>query len=350
MRRIWFLLSFFCFMLHAYSQIPPGYYDQAYGKYEQELKTALFEIISDGHTSNTYSSLWEHFQRTDKSPADRVWDMYSTCNFEFVTDQCGNYSAECDCYNREHSLPVSWMGGANQYPMYADLHHIVPVDAWTNNKRGSYPFGSVGAVSWTSQNGTKLGTSNYPGYSGTVFEPIDQYKGDFARIMFYMVTRYENLLSFWETNEANAAAVLDGEIWPGMDSWAISLYLEWHIQDPPDQKELMRNDSVFAIQNNRNPFIDFPVFAHMIWGPDAGLSGSSDIYPVVFPNPVADYISIQSPYDYEMMAVYDLTGRIHFEAPYNSQNIDVSFLENGLYLLRLTGESQPGATVYFIRQ
>jgi len=344
------ILSIFFVATSLFSQVPSGYYDAAAGKFKDELKTSLRTIISTGHTSNTYTSLWQHFARTDKHPSGQVWDMYSNCSFQFVTNQCGNYSAECHCYNREHSLPVSWMGGENQFPMYADLHHIVPVDGWTNSRRANYPFGRVGSVSWTSFNGSKLGTSNYPGYSGTVFEPIDQYKGDFARIMFYMATRYENLLPTWQGNDPNAAAVLDGQMWPGFNQWAITLYLQWHEQDPPDQKEISRNDSVFAIQNNRNPFIDYPFFAQMIWGPQATIEVDEISKKVIlYPNPSSHEVSLRYFGEYELLTIYNLAGKRICEIPLPVHSVNVAPFEQGFYIFTLSGENVASLSVKFVK-
>ncbi len=105
-------------------------------------------------------------------------------------DQCGNYGGEGDCYNREHSWPKSWSD--EDAPMYSDLFHLYPTDGYVNGRRSNYPFGDVGSASWTSMNGSKVGSCSYPGYSGTVFEPIYEYKGDFARSYFYMTVRYYN--------------------------------------------------------------------------------------------------------------------------------------------------------------
>ncbi len=323
------------------SQIPSGYYSNADGKIREDLKTALYEIIKTGHTSNTYASLWIHFQKTDKHPSGNVWDMYSSCNFVFVSNQCGNYNSECDCYNREHSFPSSWFGGDN-YPMYADLHHVVPTDGWVNNKRSNFPFGKVGSISWTSQNGSKLGNSNYPGYSGVVFEPIDQYKGDFARIMFYMVTRYENLLSGWQMNEAGATAVLDGDIWPAFNPWARDLYLQWHEQDPVDQKEMMRNDSIFSIQNNRNPFIDHPEFARQIWGVDAGMNQTEMIHIAVYPQPASEELNISTGSFQGNVWIFDLFGTLHNcnEISESQFTVNVSSLNPGIYILKFVSGDQ----------
>jgi endonuclease I len=265
-KYIFLSLSIFIASL-AMAQIPSGYYDNAKGQSGTNLKKELHRIIR-GHTTVSYTQLWTSFQSTDKKSNGYVWDMYSdvpggtpSYNFSYTSDQCGTYSGEGSCYNREHSFPKSWWGGgtSSSDTMYTDLFHLVPTDGYVNSQRSSYPYGEVGTASWTSSNGSKLGTSNYPGYSGTVFEPIDDYKGDFARNYLYMATRYLNRIDSWGPN----SDMLDGS---GFSSWAINLLLDWNHQDPVSQKELDRNDNVYAIQNNRNPFIDHPEFVQRIWG------------------------------------------------------------------------------------
>ncbi len=185
------------------AQPPSGYYDNATGKTGATLKTALYNIIK-GHTEVSYTpGVWNAFYTTDKKVNDKVWDMYSdipggTPPYEYTlgTNQCGNYSGENSCYNREHSFPKSWFGDVA--PMNVDIFHLYPTDGYVNGKRSNYPYGTVSSPTWTSLNGSKLGPCSAPGYSGTVFEPIDEYKGDFARTYFYMVTRYENVSSFME--------------------------------------------------------------------------------------------------------------------------------------------------------
>jgi endonuclease I len=246
------------------SNLPAGYYDNAEGLSGVTLKTALYNII-DNHTSVSYSALWTHFQTSDKKANGKVWDMYSdgaSYEFTFGSDQCGNYSGESDCYNREHSFPKSWFN--NGYPMYTDMFHLYPTDGYVNGRRSNYPFGEVGSASWTSENGSKLGSSSYPGYTGTVFEPIDEYKGDFARSYFYMVTRYEDVITSWPGSD-----MLDGSKFPAFTEWAESLLIEWSNADPVSDKELNRNDAIFTIQQNRNPFIDHPEYVAQIWGGDS---------------------------------------------------------------------------------
>lgn len=242
--------------------IPAGYYQTATGS-GATLKTNLYNIIK-GHTSVSYNSLYTHFQSTDSRSDGKIWDMYSNVTWTHGQKQCGSYSKEGDCYNREHSFPASWFNDAS--PMYSDLFHLYPTDGYVNNRRSNYPFGRVNSPNYTSQNGSKVGSNSTPGFSGTVFEPIDEYKGDFARTVFYMVTRYENLVTGWENNTSNADAVLSGNTFPALEQWALDLYWQWHQDDPVSQKEIDRNKAIYEIQDNRNPYIDHPEYVDLVWG------------------------------------------------------------------------------------
>lgn len=261
-------LLLFTFLLAA--QPPAGYYSTATGT-GHTLKTQLFNIIN-GHTEVTYHSIWTHFQSTDVKSNGKVWDMYSDIpgnppyEYSFVSDQCDEASApnENHCYNREHSWPRSWVGG-DLPPMHTDLYHVYPTDAWVNALRLNYPYGIVTNPTTTTENGSKLGPNTYPGYAGTVFEPIDEYKGDFARTYFYMVTRYEDLVDTWAGN-SQVSAILDGTSFPAFETWFLNMLGEWHVNDPVSQKEIDRNNAVYAIQGNRNPFIDHPEFVYNVWG------------------------------------------------------------------------------------
>ncbi|MCX6232888.1 MAG: endonuclease [Bacteroidetes bacterium] len=256
--RYTFIAIFLFSQIISFAQIPSGYYNAANGLTGAPLKSALHNIIRN-HTERSYADLWTDFQTTDKTSAGKVWDMYSGCTFTFVTNQCGNYSSECDCYNREHSMPNSWWGGT-QDTMYTDLFHLVPTDGYVNNRRSNYPFGQVTTPTYTSQNGSKLGPCTFAGYTGVVFEPINQYKGDFARNYLYLATRYENKIASW------TSPMLAGNAYPAFTSWAINLLLQWNAQDSVSQKEIDRNNAVYLIQGNRNPFIDHPEYANLIWG------------------------------------------------------------------------------------
>ena len=255
------------------------YYASVNGETCAALKTVLYNIIKD-HVEFSYANLWTIYQDTDDHLNDNgneviVWDMYSDNpdasenEFTFVNEQCGTYSTEGDCYNREHSFPKSWWGGATNVAQYTDIFVVVPVDGWINGVRNNNPYGIVqaGAESQITNNGSKLGPSaiSIPGYGGNVFEPIDAYKGDFARNYFYMLTRYENEIASWENNTVESDAVMDGLAYPGLEQWAIDMLIDWHNADPVSAKEIDRNNTVFTYQQNRNPFIDHPEYVAAIW-------------------------------------------------------------------------------------
>ena len=250
------------------------YYGSTEGLTGLELKTALYNIIKD-HTTKTYSNLWDFMGSnsldTYYENDNTILDMYSenpassdTYNYTPITDQCGNYTEESSCYNREHSFPKSWFDDAS--PMYTDIHHIYATDGYVNGKRSNYPFGEVGSTTWVSNNGSRLGSATDSlGYSGTVFEPIDEFKGDFARAYFYMATRYQDIISTWESNSDNADAVLNGTGDYVYEDWVITMLKTWHENDPVSQKELDRNEAAYEFQGNRNPFIDHPEYVNEIW-------------------------------------------------------------------------------------
>lgn len=266
MKKNYFFIFFLVFT-SAFAQIPAGYYDSATGT-GYTLKTQLYNIIK-GHTDNGYAGLYvtyttsdlDHFYENDGS----VLDMYSEnpsgtdpYNYSIATTQrCGNYSKEGDCYNREHIIPQSVF--SEKSPMVADAHFITPTDGKVNGMRSNYPHGVVNNPTYTSLNGSKLGSNATAGYSGIVFEPIDEFKGDIARMYFYFATRYENTIAGYSypmfngtSNKVFTAAFLN-------------ILLAWHTQDPVSPREMERNNAIYARQNNRNPFIDHPEYVNQIW-------------------------------------------------------------------------------------
>ena len=246
--------------LPSVAAVPSGYYDNAKNKSDQALMTALHTIIK-GHTKRSYSQLWTDFRTTDCN-GNIIIDRYSDTQFTYNTDKCGSngYSQVGDCYNREHSIPNSWWGGSDSDTAYTDLHHMFPVDGWVNNERGNHPFGNC--ANGTPKGTGKLGTCTFSGYSGTVFEVADEYKGDFARVYFYFATRYMMRMSSY----TSGTSVFNSSTYLGMDTWAINQLLEWHRNDPVSTLETTRNDNVYSIQHNRNPYVDNPELVEYIWG------------------------------------------------------------------------------------
>ena len=261
-------------VLQALAQGPAGtgtYYQDADGKKGRELKTAMWGIIKD-HNKLSYCDLWDAYGDTDLREDGSIWDMYSsTSHFKPGQTQCGSYSDEGDCYNREHSMPKSWFNDAS--PMVTDLMHIVPTDGKVNGMRSNYPFGETNGERYKSNGGfSKLGKSTVSGYSGTVFEPNDEYKGDFARIYFYMATCYEDRVSSWDSD------MLAHNKYPAFTTWALNMLLRWAAEDPVSQKEIDRNNAVYGIQGNRNPYVDYPGLEQYVWGESTGQAFSYSNY------------------------------------------------------------------------
>ena len=248
----------------AAAAVPSGYYNNANNKSDQALMAALHSII-DGHTKRSYQQLWSDFKSTDCN-GTTIIDRYSTTQYTYSSDQCGNYSGVGDCYNREHSIPNSWWGGSDSDTAYTDLHHMFPVDGWVNNERGNHPFGDC--ANGVAKGTGKLGTCTFSGYNGTVFEVADEYKGDFARVYFYFATRYMTRMSNYTSGTGNV--VFTASTYLGLTNWAINQLLEWHRNDPVSTLETRRNDAVYGIQKNRNPFVDYPELVEYIWGNKKG--------------------------------------------------------------------------------
>ena len=280
-------LTFFLLSTALFAQAPNGYYFGTDTLSCANLKTALKTIISSSVKPGTYSGLWTQYALTDLKPrtvgagsTNVIYDIYSTVpngtdpyQYTPVTNQCGNYSGEGGCYNREHSVPLSWFGGSTSTNGPAtDYNFIFPTDGKVNAEHANFPYGEVANVSWTSLNGTKLGSSAIAGITGQVFEPIDEFKGDISRAFLYFVTMYEDNIPTWSSN-VDASQAFGSTKFPGVPLTYLQMMLKWNDEDPVSQKEIDRNNGAFAHQNNRNPFIDSPQYVHRIWGGDCpGLS------------------------------------------------------------------------------
>ncbi len=308
------------------------------------LKLALHNIII-GQASVGYTGLWNAFTSTDTKPNGKVWDIYSykfsgaqPYEFTHFSDQCGTYSNEGDCYNREHSWPQSYFNSAE--PMQTDLFHVYPTDGEVNGIRGNLPYGKVISANKVTANGSKRGTSNtYPNGSD-VFEPIDSFKGDLARSYFYMNTRY--------TTQGNSWANWEMANGPELTPAAIALLLSWHHLDPVSTKEINRNNAIYIKQGNRNPFIDQPLYADCIWGTancsplgvkevDAALAIS------IYPNPSAQVITVALPFDYKQQilgyTILDIYGKSVLQGNTLPKEISISTLTAGMYFIKIQTDS-----------
>lgn len=281
MRRLFLYIFIFIPLFVSNASIPTGYYANADGKNTTALRSALKTIISANYNQLTYTELWNAYKTTDVNASGKIRDIYSACTFTPLTDQCGTYVNECDCYNREHTTPQSWFGDG-AYPMYSDLFNVYPTDGKVNGERGNLPYGEVATPSYTSGIGCMVGPSSFSGYTGQVFEPVDEYKGDIARTVMYMAIRYaDNIPSWISANSGSTEVENFYDATNGLTTYAINLLLSWSRMDPVSSVETLRNDAVYSIQNNRNPFIDYPGIEEYIWGnKQAGIFSISGSNPV----------------------------------------------------------------------
>ena len=329
--------------------IPAGYYDGIVGLNGSALRVALHNRIKN-HTVRSYDYALTAFYTTDVKWNGKVWDVYSdipggTPPYEYALGQTGQGATEGLGYNREHSFPQSWFNGAS--PMYSDLHQLYPTDAKVNGYRANYAYGDVGVPTTTSWNGSLVGPSISPGYSGTVFEPIDPFKGDLVRGQFYMATRYFGQDASWPGSDSFDGA----ELLP----WARDQYLDWAAGDPVSWKERMRNGAVYLIQGNRNPFVDHPEFLVAIWdsssvtGVEPAPATLSVRLAPAHPNPAR----VSARLAFDLPAAQNVSMRV-----YNVQGQRVTTLASGRYEagshqvlwagLNADGERVPNG-IYFVR-
>ena len=243
------------------------------------LRKELCTIISNGYTTIGYSSLPNSVYAASSNPSDfyngsskTMEDIYSS--YPYNSSQDGSSATTCGTgWNKEHTVPQSWFGKAS--PMVSDAHHVFPTDIRMNSCRSNYPYGENNASKYCSSYGYgHLGTSTFSGYTGQVFDPGSKedcggncYRGDLARVYFYMATRYRT------TNFTNGTGGTSFTYTNGvadLTDYMKNLMLKWHREDPVSEKELIRNNAIYAHQKNRNPFVDYPCLAEYIWGDKKG--------------------------------------------------------------------------------
>lgn len=251
----------------AFAGFRSDYYKGMDGKRERDLKVAAKQCVTS-HTVLVYSDLPNYWQYSDVYPElynglKRWWDMYSDAIYLIEAGQTGKQSFSANKMQREHSVPKSWwkLDGSVEYtPAYSDMWNLYPSDGAANQAKLNYPLGPVETPRYN--NGvTKVGTvrAGFGGGAAYVFEPGDEYKGDFARAFFYMATVYDDIN--WIINY-----MFQQNDYPTLRDWAFNMLLDWARQDPVSQKEIDRNNVVEQYQGNRNPFVDFPELAEYIWG------------------------------------------------------------------------------------
>lgn len=340
-------------LYYLFATIPPGYYTTLNGKKAAALKTELHNILMQD-TSRYYSygsgenHTWNGFYNTDRDiVTNQVIDMYSNIVRYFVTDYITlGYPGFGQELHIEHSLPKSWWG-SHEWAAYKDLNHLYPADGSTNLSKNDNPLGVVRGTPTKNNGVSKIGPAVYDGYTGAVFEPADQYKGDFARSYFYMATAYEHYKNCWDTTKPEN--MLENNTYPVFKIWAINLLLQWSRQDPVSQKEIARNENVYTIQGNRNPFIDIPELAEFIWGTNKNIiyqfitttkeveeCRSTFIY-----NDKYDSFTVVSPKNTHISyEIFTVSGqKIEEGKSQNNTQIKLHNITTGIYIIRIEHEN-----------
>ncbi|NLN24232.1 MAG: T9SS type A sorting domain-containing protein [Bacteroidetes bacterium] len=302
----------------------------------QDLYYALQQKIEYAGSGHTYGDMKDMLKIIDEDPTNSNKVLliygYNDNDGNCMTDRSRNKSnfggGNCQ-YNREHVFARSnanpSMGSANNGSsgIVADPHNIRASDTKMNSTRGNRKFGDA--------------SGNAKVLSSGLFYPGDEWKGDVARMMMYMYTRYGNRC----LPSLNGSGTLQ----PGTDM--LQIYLQWNAEDPVNDYEDARNPYLEVAYGNRNPFIDNPYLATLIWGGPVAedrwnMMSTNDYFApqvVVYPNPANEFVWVGSDTSFpiETYAIYDTTGRLIMSQPYNlnEKKIDVSALSSGVYLLKL---------------
>jgi endonuclease I len=347
----------------SFGQIPSGYYTTATGT-GYTLKTQLRRIIdnvNDGipseHTSTDpgYAGLYVTYTTSDIDSFyendGTMLDMYTEnptgpeCAFTYGINQDDGSggTSECEKYNREHIVPQSAFGSAT--PMYSDAHFVCPSDKYVNAQRGNFPFGVVSPASNTYTNGSERGSNLNSGYSagyvGTVFEPINEFKGDIARMLLYFGTRYETQMTSF------SYTMFDGSTDQVYTNTFLNILLKWHLDDPVSAREVSRNNAIYARQNNRNPYIDNPNYVCQIWPSQCATLSSetflADNAVSIYPNPTnTNEVEIFTTESITKLTLVNVNGQIikDIENPiFNQNTYKLNNLPQGFYFLQISAEN-----------
>lgn len=322
MKKILLLTFALSLLTNIFAQIPSGYYDSAIGLEGDALKSALHDII-DNHNEPSYDDLRDFIlKESDEDPnnSNNVILLYTG-----RSQSKSSFGGDPNDWNREHVWAKSHGDFGNNPPCGTDAHHIRPTDASVNSDRGDKDFDNGG-----NQHGEA--TACY--YTSTTWEPRDEVKGDVARMMFYMVVRYEG-----DNGELDLELV-DYTNTSGPKFGKLSTLRDWHAQDPPDAFEENRNNIVHDYQNNRNPFIDHPEWVECVWGDNCGTSinNFSEIKISFFPNPTNNKITIVSRNNIQSVNLYDICGKNVFNIICKNNNeitVNISHLPKGIYITEI---------------
>ena len=332
--------------------IPQDYYAEAINLAGDDLKEALHQIIAN-HIPYPYTSsstdTWDILQDSDQDPENNnnILLIYTNRSQDKgYRDGSGNYSqyengngTHSNSWNREHIWPKSH-GFPNQDDIaYRDVHNLKPCDRSVNASRGVKDFDNGG-------NSHEEALSCLTDFDS--WEPADFVKGDVARILFYMVVRYDPGYNYY--NETFDLELVDYTTPDNFDPilGKLSTLLEWHVIDPVDDFEVNRNEVIYSYQQNRNPFIDHPELVDYIWGENnnQNWSGNLNTYNPelklnnIYPNPTNGTIYLPENFVNNNYEVLDINGKILTTGKINQTSILNFDLEKGVYFLKIIGSNK----------
>ncbi|PKG98712.1 ExeM/NucH family extracellular endonuclease [Paraglaciecola sp. MB-3u-78] len=222
------------------------------------IKVAINQIISADHKDLSYSEVWTALTHTDEDPnnTDNVILWYTGRSMAKNLNGSGSQSTDPDNWNREHSWPQShgFADLEESAEAYTDIHHLRPTDISVNQSRGNLDFDN---------SDNELAESTINRIDSDSFEPRDAVKGDVARMMFYMDTRYEGSDTTTDLQLVDRLTSIDMP-----ELGRLCRLIEWHNADPVDAAEQLRNNTIYEFQGNRNPYIDHPEWVSILYQAD----------------------------------------------------------------------------------
>lgn len=298
-----------------FAAIPTGYYDAAQGLRDSLLRQALFDTIRGGvrvhygtqgytYPDNVYyPGTWNCFPQTDVRADGRVWDMYSNTARYFPHDGGSGCGLEI-----EHCLPKSWWGWYDKDTVrsskraYQDLYILNPADGQANGQKSNYPPGHVSEGDKFDNGSFRMDNAKSSQYGWICFEPAAEYRGDFARTYFYVATAYADLA--FGAGKSEYLRYLSNETYLVFKPWLVEVLLDWHRSDPVSRKEIQRAEAVYAVQGNRNPYIDYPDLVEYIWGEKKGKTVD---FASLICTAEEDYVPAEDFTDFEAFAPSDVS-------------------------------------------
>lgn len=325
-------LLLLAFALSSFGQIPNGYYDSAEGLQGDELKAALNQIIKN-HTDYPYTSsstdTWDILKESDRDPnnPDNVILIYTGWSVEAGLP--GEEYDNGNGWSREHIWAKSHGFPSESQDAYRDAHHLRPCDISVNSARGTKDFDNGGSPH---SEATECNTDS------DSWEPRPAVKGDIARMMFYMATRYEGENGDPDLELVDYTPTSTDTPYFGK----LSTLIQWNEEDPVDDFERNRNDVVYSYQGNRNPFVDHPEYVNAIYNPTStGILSKAEAENIkIYPNPVLNNITINAPDKY-IVEIYTVIGERIVVS--ESNQIDASHWKSGVYFVVIKNEN--GQTV-----